>query len=203
MMCQVYSKTLGHIWGEPHLGKATSCPNDDLLFQRETVKNREDLWALSLENICSKNNSLPPSFFTQFISTVVLMPSATQTLIGSFLTQPCRLEKRPQVWPLDANGWNSIAQRIKICKSLLSEWLLPTESPQQCSDTLSSFSLVPRSWQWGHSLFCFSPAETSTLWVGVHGAQSCSETAEASVWPLHTDIVLCVSIYSSKYGYSR
>lgn len=102
-MCRVYSKTLGHMWGEPHLGKATSCPNDDLLFQRETVKHIEDLWALSLENICTKNNSLPPSFFhsVHFHSGVNAL--SYQTLIGSFLTQPCSLEKRPQVWPLDAN----------------------------------------------------------------------------------------------------
>lgn len=62
----------------------------------------------------------------------------------------------------------------------------------------------PCSWQCGHWDIMLLPSRGLNAMGGVHEAQSCSETAErspaeTSAWPLHTDIVWCVSIYSSKY----
>lgn len=156
-----------------HLGKATSHLNDGLLIQRETAKHKGP-WAISLENICIKKNSLPPSFSTQLISTVVLLPSVTQTWIGICLIQPCSLEKRAQVWLLDVNNWNNAAQRIKICKSFL---LLAESAP-----TLwVSFLCVLCPWQWGQWDIKLLPSRDLNAMGGVHEAQSCSELQKGLV----------------------
>lgn len=181
-----------------HLGKATSHPNDGLLIQRETVKHKGP-WAISLENICIKNNSLPPSFSTQLISTVVLMPWVTQTWIGICLIQSCSLEKRAQVWPLDVNNWNNAAQRIKICKSFL---LLAESAP-----ILWVFFVSSAPGNEGSGTLSFSSAETSMPWVVCLKLSPAGNCRKASCRGLcvasYVGLVWCVSIYSSKYQYSR
>lgn len=170
-----------------HLGKATSWPNDGLLIQRETVKHKADLWALSLENICIKNNSLPPSFFTQLISMVVSMPSTTQTWIGSSLLPG---EKTTGV----RSGCKWLKQHCSKDQALQITVALGREPTAVPWHSELVFFVSPAPGNEGTGTLFFSPAETLMPWV-VCEAQSCSET---SVWPLHADIVQCVSIYLPK-----
>lgn len=145
-----------------HLGKATSCPHDGLLIQRETVKHKEHLWALSLENTCIKNNSLPPSFFHS----------------DDFHSGVNALSHPNMHWELLDTGLKPGEKPTGVASGC--KWLKQHCSKDQASQVTVALGREPTAVLWhsqlvffvspalgneGTGALFFSPAETSMPWV--------------------------------------
>lgn len=173
-------KNLGHIWGKPP-------PAHMMAFWF-----RGKLWSTkNISGHCLWKTLCHLLFFIQMISQWCSCPQPPTHELGAAWYRPEAWRKAHR-----CGLWMQMIETALLKGSSFANHCCPWQRAHSSALTLSvSFLCVPCSWQWGHWGITLFPSRDLNAMGGVHEAQSCSEI---SVWPLHTDIVQCSSIYSSK-----